>query len=137
MTARLFSVAAEVDEKLSNAGLRFCVIGGIAVQRWGSPRSTQDIDLTVLAPFGAEQPCIDSLLTVLEPRVRDAANFALLHRVLLCRYNGIPIDVSLGAMPFEDRSVEQATLFEVAPGVAFRTCGPSELLVYKTFAARE
>jgi hypothetical protein len=29
----------------------FCFIGGIAVQRWGEPRLTQDADLTLLTVF--------------------------------------------------------------------------------------
>ena len=30
---------------------RFCFIGGLAVQRWGEPRGTIDVDLTLLSGF--------------------------------------------------------------------------------------
>ena len=33
---------------------QFCFIGGVAVQRWGEPRLTQDVDLTVLTGVGNE-----------------------------------------------------------------------------------
>ena len=137
MTARLFERASQVDAALSETGLRYCFIGGIAVQRWGEPRSTQDLDLTVLAVFGGEGPVVDTLLGLYEPRIRDARAFALRHRVLLLRAEDTPIDIALGAMPFEEAAVSRATRFEVAPGIAFRTCGPSELIVHKAFAARD
>ncbi len=137
MTARLFEVAAILDQRLVAAGLRFCFIGGVAVQRWGMPRSTVDLDLTVLAPFGAEGGVVDELLRLLEPRIDDARSFALRHRVVLARAEGVPVDIALGAMPFEEAAVERATPFEVAPGVAFRTCGPSDLVVLEVFAGRD
>jgi len=40
----------------------FCFIGGIAVQRWGEPRLTQDVDLTLLTGFGSEEGFVDTLL---------------------------------------------------------------------------
>jgi hypothetical protein len=33
----------------------------LAVQRWGEPRITLDVDLTVLAGYGGERPFIDAL----------------------------------------------------------------------------
>ena len=30
---------------------RFCFIGGLALQRWGEPRETVDVDLTLLTGF--------------------------------------------------------------------------------------
>ena len=33
---------------------RFCLIGGLALQRWGEPRETIDVDLTLLTGFGEE-----------------------------------------------------------------------------------
>jgi len=134
---QLFEAAVELDRRLQEASLSFCFIGGIAIQRWGMPRSTQDLDLTVLAPFGEESDVIDALLAVLDPRIADARTFAFRHRVLLGRRNQVPVDVALGAMPFEQAAVERATLFAIAPGASFRTCGPSDLIVHKVFAGRD
>jgi hypothetical protein len=36
-------------------GWKFCFIGGLAVQRWGEPRQTQDADLTLITGFGQEE----------------------------------------------------------------------------------
>jgi hypothetical protein len=61
----------------------FCFIGGVAVQRWGEPRLTQDADLTLLTGFGHEETFIDLLLKSFIPRRAEALEFALANRVLL------------------------------------------------------
>ena len=81
--APLTRAAADVLRICDSLGRRACLIGGIAVQRWGQPRATQDVDVTVLAPVGVEAAVIDELLGSLTARVPDARRFALDHRVLL------------------------------------------------------
>lgn len=41
---------------------RFCLIGGLALLRWGEPRETVDVDLTLLTGFDNELPFIQALL---------------------------------------------------------------------------
>lgn len=50
----VLEAALEAQRVLTGAGERFCIIGGLALQRWGRPRFTQDVDITLLCPFGAE-----------------------------------------------------------------------------------
>ena len=134
----LIRSAIELDSSWRRAGFRFCFIGGMAVQRWGEPRVTRDLDLTLMAEFGAERPVIKQVLLDFEPRIRDAATFAEVNRILLVRDTyGTPIDIALGAMPFEDRSIERATNWEVAAGNSITTCSASDLVVHKAFANRD
>ena len=42
--------------------------GGYTVQRWGEPRLTQDVDITLLTGFGGEESYVDALLASLAPR---------------------------------------------------------------------
>ena len=51
----LLLAAAGLESSLQQRGWKFCYIGGVAVQRWGIPRFTQDIDLTLLTGFGDEE----------------------------------------------------------------------------------
>jgi hypothetical protein len=44
--------AAELQTVCLEQGWRFCFIGGLALQRWGEPRETVDVGLTVLTGFG-------------------------------------------------------------------------------------
>jgi hypothetical protein len=54
-------------------GWRFCFIGGLAVQRWGEPRETVDVDLTLLTGFDGEARFVSLLIERSEPRIDHAA----------------------------------------------------------------
>lgn len=96
----LLQAGARVQAQLAARGWRFCFIGGIANFRWGTPRLTNDLDLTVLAGFGGEGPFIAALAEDFAPRIADAADFATRHRVVLLQtVDGFAVDVALGAMP--------------------------------------
>ena len=49
----IFAAAREIQDFCRGRGWRSCVIGGLAVQRWGEPRLTRDVDVTLLTGFGA------------------------------------------------------------------------------------
>jgi len=117
---------------------RFCFIGGVAVQSWGEPRLTRDIDVSLLTGLGDEQRHVDLLMGVYPPRIDDAREFALAHRVLLLRSpGGIGIDVSLAALPYEELAINRARLVELLPGRELRLCSPEDLVIMKVFAGRE
>jgi hypothetical protein len=110
----IFAAAYDLQTFCQRAGWRFCFIGGIAVQRWGEPRFTQDADLTLLSGFGAEAQYIDTLLARYPGRLEDARDFALQTRVvLLTGLDGVPLDIALGAMPFEERTVMRASHYRI------------------------
>ena len=78
----VIAAAAELQAVCESEGWRFCLIGGIALQRWGEARETVDVDLTLLTGFGAEAPFIARLTRVFRARIDDASAFALANRVL-------------------------------------------------------
>jgi hypothetical protein len=133
----LLATAAEIQNFLKLASERFCFIGGVALQRWGEPRLTRDVDLTLLCPYGAEEPLVERLLAGFSPRMPDARAFALQHRVLLLRgQSGVPIDIAFGGIPFEERAVERASEYDFG-GVSLLTCSAEDLVVLKAFAGRD
>ena len=133
----LFETAAQLQTFCDRRGWRSCFIGGIAVQRWGEPRVTRDIDLTLLTGFGGEEPYIDGLLSAYSGRIEGPGEFALRHRTLLLRTpGGVGVDISLGALPFEESVVGRATVFSFGPGLDIRTCSAEDLIVLKLFASR-
>ena len=133
----LLAAALEIQAFCRARNWRFCFIGGLAVQRWGEPRLTQDADLTVITGFGGEASFVDALLARFEGRVSDAREFALRNRVVLLRSSGgIPLDVALGAMPFEEHAVARASDFMMAPDAVILTCSGEDLMVFKAFAGR-
>lgn len=133
----LIRVASDLQEFCETRQWRFCFIGGLALQRWGEPRETVDVDLTLVTGFGGEAPFIEALLERFEGRVDDPAGFARLNRVLLLRSTaGVGIDIALGGLPFEESVVSRATRFAFPGDVPLLTCSAEDLIVLKAFAAR-
>ena len=97
----LFRLANEIQSFCRERGWGFCFIGGLALQRWGEPRLTGDVDLTILTGLSARiaTAYIEQLCGAYPGRIADAAEFAHRTRVLLLQSaRGIPIDISLGAL---------------------------------------
>lgn len=134
----IFAAAKEVADFMQARRWQFCVIGGLAVQRWGEPRLTRDADLTLMTGFGEEEKFADELLKRFPGRRPDARAFALTNRVLLLRAsNGKDVDVSFGALDFEYGMLRRASLFKFDAGVVLLTCSAEDLFVMKAFAGRE
>jgi hypothetical protein len=134
----VFTAALNLQKFCQFKKWKFCFIGGIAVQRWGEPRLTKDADLTLLTGFGEEQKFIKALLAKFKPRRPDAEEFALHSRVLLLRDNRIdvPLDIAMGAFPFEENAVKRATRWKLEGKKYLITCSAEDLIVHKAFAAR-
>jgi hypothetical protein len=132
----LFKIAKRLQDFCDGQGWRSCIIGGIAVNRWGRPRVTSDVDLNILTGFGGEDAVIDILLAHYSARIPDAKQFAISNRVLLLRSpQGTGIDVSLGALPFEESVLDRASRFSF-DGIELLTCSGEDLIVMKLFASR-
>lgn len=130
-------LAAELGTFCETRGWRSCVIGGFAVQHWGEPRMTMDVDISLLTGFGEEEAFIDEFLRHYAGRLPDARNFALQNRVLLLRHSsGVGIDIALAALPFEESAVGRSVMIEVEPGCNVRLCTAEDLIVMKAFANR-
>jgi len=130
--------ALELQQFLDEKGEKFCIIGGLAVQRWGEVRLTVDADATVLTEWLRDEVVTDLLLgSPFLPRLPDARDFALRNRVLLLKNaKGTHVDVALGALEFENRSVMRSSLWTLSESAKLRTCSAEDLLVHKTFAGR-
>ena len=129
--------AAELQSLCESQAWRFCFIGGLAVQRWGEPRETVDVDLTLLTGFTGEDRFVSLLIERFEPRIDAAAEFARVNRVLLLRSrSGVGLDVALAGLPFEESAVARSSPFTFPPDVSLRTCSAEDLIVLKAFADR-
>ncbi len=134
----LFQVASSLQSLFRKKAWKFCFIGGVALQRWGEPRVTQDIDVTLFTGFKDDEVYIDELLKHYPARIDGIRTFAIEQRVLLLKTKtNIGIDISLGGLPFEEEMIERASDFEFLPGISLCTCSAEDLIVLKAFAARE
>ncbi|MDB6124808.1 MAG: hypothetical protein JWQ71_3801 [Pedosphaera sp.] len=134
----VFAAALELQSFFQQQNWKFCIIGGLALQRWGEPRLTLDVDVTLLTGFGEEEKFIDPLLARFRGRRPDARDFALTYRVLLLEgQNEVGLDVAMGALPFEEGTIHRASSFQVGPGQSLLTCSAEDLIVHKCFAGRD
>lgn len=98
---------------------------------------TRDADLTIITGFGNEEAYVKPLLATFSGRREDVKDFALQYRVLLLKdQSGTPLDVALGALPFEEASVDRSSYWNIG-NAALRTCSAEDLLVHKVFAGRD
>ena len=128
----------EIHRFFQYFGLPYAVIGGMAVQWWGEPRVTKDVDLTAVAPL--DQPSsalVQQVLDRFPARIENALEFARRSRVILITAsNGCPADISLGLPGYEDEVMRRAVEFELEPGKAIRVCSAEDLVIHKAIAGR-
>ncbi|MBL8890171.1 MAG: hypothetical protein JNL67_09340 [Planctomycetaceae bacterium] len=133
----LIAAVQRLQRLWDEQGIKFCFIGGIAVQHWGEPRMTNDLNATVAGEFGSERQLATRLLQGMKARIDDAVEFAKINRVLLMRDNhGVSIDASLAAMPYELGVIERSQNEMIRPQIAIRLCSANDLVILKGFANR-
>lgn len=133
----LIDVAMDVQRVIQERNWQFCFIGGLAVQQWGEPRLTRDVDLSLLVEFGQEETIVQELLRHFQPRIPDCVAFALRNRVVLLQVSkGIGIDIALAGLPFEAEMIRRSIECEILPGQRLVLCTAEDLIVLKAFAAR-
>jgi len=87
---RLTEAAQEIVSFLQAQGWSCCIVGGMAVPRWGEPRATIDVDVCLFTGLGDETSYVEPILGRFAPRIDDASQFAERSRVLLVEAsNGI------------------------------------------------
>ena len=134
----IFGAATTIQRLLDEAGHQFCFIGGLAFQRWGNPRYTQDVDLTLICPIGDERAMVEQLASWFPSRLKESIEFSIRQRIYLAVLpDGTPADIALGVLDFEYRAVARAVRFDFGMGDPLKICTAADLIVYKAFAARE
>lgn len=132
-----FETAWQLHRFLTARGIPYAIIGGIAVQRWGQPRLTRDVDLTVLLRPGSEEATLREIVAAFPPRVENAVTFALEHRVLPVEApGGSEADISLGLPGYEEHVVARTVGYDLGDGREVRLCSAEDLVIHKALAGR-
>jgi hypothetical protein len=139
----LLAAALEVQSFFQKRSWASCVIGGLAVHRWGKPRATDDVDLALWIGSAPEEPFVAEIRENFAARQPEFREFALTGGVIRMRgllinaSNGVPVDIALGAVPFAQPVVRRATAHEVAPGCTLVTMSAEDLVFSKALANRD
>ncbi len=133
----LLQALGEVVAFLEEERVPYVLIGGLAVQHWGEPRTTRDIGITVLMDEANLDRFLERALTRFRARLPDAVAFAREHRiVLLATRSGVPVDISLGIPGYEEEVMQQAMTVDL-PGVGpVRLISAEDLIIHKMVAGR-
>ena len=133
----LITEAEELQSFIQSKGLEFFFIGGLAVQVWGEPRLTRDIDLTVFTNLLDERSLIKTFLQEYAPKFSDADEFALTNRVLPMQTgSGTGIDLLLGGLADISEPLKRSSYQKFTDKISLRVCSPDDLIIMKTAAAR-
>ena len=136
-TGYLFQEAAEVQKVLHKNDVTFCFIGGVALQRWGEVRQTNDVELTIFSELGGKSAILDILNSYLNSRVEDTRDMFLVGRMYLGKSpKGKQVGISLGFTPYEKRMMERAVDVEYGLDVPLHCCCAEDLVITKTMAGR-
>jgi len=136
--ANLVDALAAIHKLFARYEQRGMVIGGVAVSLLSQPRYTGDVDAVILGST-AELPQLFAAASHVgfAPRIADPQTFARRSRVLLLRHDetGVPVDISLGLLPFEVEAVERSQLHQLGK-LQVRLPTPEDLIILKAVAHR-
>lgn len=129
--------AWEIHKFLTSHKISYVVIGGLAVQYWGEPRFTRDVDLTVLIPLDKRNDFVDLITKKFTSRIDDPKDFVRkTHMVLVEAPNGCEIDISVGVPGYEEEVIRRATKYELAKNKRINLCSAEDLIIHKAVAGR-
>ena len=132
-----FKAAWEIHQFLKKEGIPYAIIGGIALQYWGEPRFTRDVDVTVMIPSSDEKKVLKKILSIFPPRIPDALQFALKNRICLIKNKeDCEIDLSLGILGYEEEVMSRAVKCDIGEGRMVRICSAEDLIIHKAVAGR-
>ena len=134
----LLPVLSSLAEWLREEGVSYAIIGGVAVGLVAEARATQDIDAVVWLDLANVAAFIESGARFgFVPRVSDPVDFARKSRVVLLQHadTSIGVDISCGALPFEQELIKRAQEFKVRE-VTLNVASPEDLIITKAVAHR-
>ena len=121
---------------LEEQQIPYMIIGGIANLVWGEPRSTLDVDASVLVEEAAWPGLIEELRHTFRAIPKKPAAFLRETHVLpLETSDGIRIDLVWATLPYEHKAIARATMEDVA-GQRVRVCRPEDLIIHKIISDR-
>ena len=138
MEPALWPTLADAAQVLETRGIRFALIGGLAVSLRGQPRMTVDVDLVILADIDQALRLAQELSsTPFEPLFPGVEEVVARSFILPLRHRstGIRVDVAIGMSGFEQQAVSRATKVTIGD-VRVPVVAVEDLLVMKALAGR-
>jgi len=135
MNPQLHAVLALHDFLVNKLKLKYALIGGLALQFWGEPRFTHDVDLTVQDALDLGE-LVKRITGAFESRVSDPMTFARETRMLLLSVEGVDVNVAVALQGYEESLFERCKSIEIDPGRVMQICSAEDLIIHKALACR-
>ncbi len=135
----LFQALEELCHFLDDAGLRYTLVGGLAVGIWAAPRATIDIDFLVSLPAGESGTLVR--------RLNQSGRFIFVHdkpmvfnkvsflRATLKSNADIAVDFLFADDEFRKRMLDRSSSILIA-GFSVRIPTPEDLIILKLLSGR-
>jgi len=114
-------------------GLRYAVIGGIALSQWGVVRYTQDLDFKVLVP-NTEYPSTRAAIRKEFP-IPARTHIKNNPLIVAVEIEGIIVDFLLALPGYEELIVDRAVQRDL-DGLSAWVCSAEDLIIQKVVAGR-
>jgi len=115
--------------------LNYAFTGGIALQFWGEPRFTHDLDVTVQDKLDLSE-LVRLTTETFASRVPDPDKFAADTRMLLLRVGNVDVDVAVALRGYEDSLFARVRSIEIERGERLHICSAEDLIIHKALAGR-
>ena len=137
-------VMCEIHRILGANAIPHTFVGGLALNAWGIPRATFDIDLCVVLGAGEQQRLLQALRElgwsveeVFERGWRDQmAGIPIIHAHYPAEGALVRVDLMVADTPFLRSVIERKTSVDLGPA-AVPVCSAADLLLFKVLADRE
>lgn len=127
----------ELHNFLTQHDIAYVLIGGLAVQYWGEPRFTQDVDLTVLVPINETTKFVHLVTRQFKSRIPDPLDFAKRNRMVIIQTSdGTDVDISLGIPGYEEEVIRRAVDYEIEHSKKIKLCSAEDIIIHKAVAGR-
>lgn len=135
----LFQALEELCRFLDDAGLRYTLVGGLAVGIWAAPRATVDVDFLVSLPAGESGSLVQ--------RLKQSGRFIFVHeqpmvfnkvsflRATLKSNSDIAVDFLFADDEFKKTMLERSSNVSIA-GFSVRIPTPEDLIILKLLSGR-
>jgi len=133
---RQYEALVELAGFFNKEKIEYAVIGGVAVQYWGAPRFTADVDIAVSAGVDKLDKFIEKAAEKFSSRVDNIREFGKIYRVLPVKTtNGCNADITLAIPGYESEVMRRAVDFKVNEEI-IRICSAEDLIIHKAVAGR-
>ena len=129
------SALRNITNLFDSNNIKYMVIGGLANAKWGLPRATIDIDITL---WTSDRE-IENLIFLLKDYtllVDNPLEFIFETRVLPVKTKSYQrIDLIFGSLPFEENAINRAVKVKIGKTIV-NFCTPEDLILLKIISDR-